>query len=60
MNQEDFYQKQYFDALSKQISDLQTDVSDIKSRVFYMYGFAAGVGFFASLAFEWIKSKFFN
>lgn len=64
---EEFYQKQYFDQLTEQISELQgevkavrEDVSDIKSKVVYMYGFAAGIGIFASVVIDWFRTQLFG
>lgn len=64
---EEFYQRQYFDQLTLQIGVLQQDlkqvredVSDIKSKVVYMYGFAAGIGIFASIIIDWFRTKFFG
>lgn len=55
---EEFYQQQYFDQLSRQIADLQKDVKDIKSKVMYMYGFAAAIGIFASAIIDWVRTHF--
>ena len=58
-----FYKDRYFEQLSKQIADLQenvanleTKIDDIKSKVVYMYGFAAAIGLGGSLAINWIRS----
>ncbi len=63
MDNDKFYQRQYFDQLTKQVADLsddlnamRKDVSDIKSKVIYMYGFAAGVGIVASIIIDWIRT----
>lgn len=59
------YQDRYLDGLQKQLEDLkdailtlQEDVTDIKSKVVYMYGFAAGVGIIASFAIDWLRTTF--
>lgn len=57
---EDFFQKQYFDQLTLQLQQVQKDVSEVKAKVNYMYGFAAAVGFIASFIFNYIKAKFFS
>lgn len=67
MTDDQFYQKQYFDTLSKQIADLQGSVvgledkiDDIKSKVIYMYGFAAAVGLAGSYLWSVISTKIFG
>lgn len=62
---DNFYQDKYFDALSKQISNLQADlgdlhkeISEIKNKVTYMYGFAAALGVAASLLINYLKYLF--
>ncbi len=63
MADDNFYQKQSFDqlseqnaALQKELSAIRSDVSDIKAKIIYMYGFAAGVGIFASLIIDWFRT----
>lgn len=59
------FEKQYFEQLTKQITDLQgtivtltKKVDDIQAKVIYMYGFAAAIGFVASFVIEWVRSAF--
>lgn len=54
--QGDFYREQFFEELSKKLTRMEQDISDIKSKVIYMYGFAAGIGLIAALVVEWVKS----
>jgi len=59
-----FYQKQYFDQLSGQLTelrstmaDMEVKIDDIKSKVIYMYGFAAAIGLGASFVIDWVRTQ---
>lgn len=60
-----FYQQQYFDQLTQRFDSLEDKidtvnkkVDDIQSKVVYMYGFAAGIGIFASFIIDWFRTHF--
>lgn len=59
MADEDFFKEKYFTALMDRLNTMDKKIDSIQSRVNYMYGFAAAIGFFVSFAFEWVKMKFF-
>lgn len=67
MDKDSFYQDKYFGQLTAQIKDLkeaiegvQKDVSDLKSKIVYMYGFAAGIGLVSSFFIDWVRTNIFN
>lgn len=68
MNENDqFYRQRFFEDLQRSIADtnakivsMQKDVTDIKAKIAYIYGFAAAIGLLTSLIGGWIKSKFFT
>ena len=55
----DFYKDKYFDGLAEDIRSMKKDISDIKSKVVYMYGFAAAIGIVFSFAIDWIRTSLF-
>jgi hypothetical protein len=63
----DFFKDQYFTSLREDIADIKEtqkeqakDIADIKSKVIYMYGFAAAVGIFASIFIDWFRTSVFG
>lgn len=63
---QDFYKDRYFQALDERLdriesaqAGIQSDVSDIKGKVIYMYGFAAALGIVASLVIDYIRTNIF-
>lgn len=60
----EFYRSKAWDLLLIEIREIKSaqtaqskDIADIKSKVNYMYGFAAAIGISASLVVEWVRGK---
>lgn len=64
MPEGEFYKDKAWELLMNEIGDIKKsqkeqakDLSDIKSKVNYMYGFAAAIGGFSAIIIEWVRSK---
>ena len=53
----DFYRKEYFDQISRDIADLKADMKKLNQKMSYIFGFAAAIGVVSSFLIQWIKSK---
>lgn len=56
---DEFFREKYFAELTTKLDKMETKIDSIQSKVNYMYAFAAGVGFLASLLWNWLTSKFY-
>ena len=63
---DNFYRGEFFKQwndrltiLEAKIEDIHADVNDVKNRIAYIYGVAAGAGVLSSIIINWIKNKFF-
>lgn len=54
---DDFYKDKYFEEIMRQMGEMQKDISVIKSRIGYIYGFAGAIGFLTSLIITWVRDR---
>jgi len=57
---EDLHQafEKHLESEDSRMEKIQQDLTYIRNKVLYMYGFAAGVGIVSSFIVSWFKSKF--
>ncbi len=55
---QDFYRERFFIDLSERLDRMEQNIEAIKTKVIYMYGFAAAVGIMTTILVEWVKSFF--
>lgn len=63
----EFFKGQYFAQLGQSIADIkeaqdnmQKDISDIKGKIIYMYGFATAIGLVGSFLIDYARTTIFN
>lgn len=54
---DNFFKEKYFEEIMRQMGVMQKDISVIKSRIGYIYGFAGAIGFITTIIIEWVRSK---
>lgn len=50
------FETKFFTDLTNRLDSMEKKLDDIQSKVIYMYGFAAAIGFFASFIIDWIRT----
>lgn len=65
MEDEIFYKDKFFKDIERRLGAIETgikcannDITEIKTKINYMYGFAAGIAFVFSIIISWIKDFF--